>query len=69
MIRQQLPSVAAEDAAIAADSEEYISPAPRVSVQAFCETAETAAGTLDVRLEQIQALAVLVALLGAGAAK
>jgi pilus assembly protein CpaE len=44
MIReQQRSTAAAEEPVPAADAEEYISPAPRVSVQAFCETAETAA--------------------------
>ena len=33
----------ADEPVVASDTEEYISPAPRVSVQAFCETAETAA--------------------------
>jgi pilus assembly protein CpaE len=44
MIReQQRSAAAAEEPVPVADAEEYISPAPRVSVQAFCETAETAA--------------------------
>jgi pilus assembly protein CpaE len=44
MISQQKnQSVQPEEPGIAADAEEYISPAPRVSMQAFCETAETAA--------------------------
>jgi pilus assembly protein CpaE len=44
MIRDQHHSTgSADEPAVAGDAEEYISPAPRVSVQAFCETAETAA--------------------------
>lgn len=38
---QQQP--AAPDTLVAGDGDDYIAPAPRVSVQAFCETAETAA--------------------------
>ena len=40
-LRQQ--TVQADDASTGDAGEEYIAPAPRVSVQAFCETAETAA--------------------------
>jgi pilus assembly protein CpaE len=44
MIRNALQAVTAEpDAAEPASREEHIAPAPRVSVQAFCETVETAA--------------------------
>ena len=44
MIRQkQHSAVIDEQGAPTVDAEDYISPAPRVSVQAFCETAETAA--------------------------
>ena len=44
MMREQQHSTgSADDPVAASDAEEYISPAPRVSVQAFCETAETAA--------------------------
>jgi pilus assembly protein CpaE len=43
MREQQRPTGSADEPAVASDAEEYISPAPRVSVQAFCETAETAA--------------------------
>jgi pilus assembly protein CpaE len=44
MIRdQELSPVLADEPIAAGETEEYISPAPRVSVQAFCETAETAA--------------------------
>ncbi|MDC7785764.1 AAA family ATPase [Rhodoplanes sp. TEM] len=38
---QQQPT--APDTLVAGDGDDYIAPAPRVSVQAFCETAETAA--------------------------
>ena len=37
------PAAAEETAADIAGREEHIAPAPRVSVQAFCETVETAA--------------------------
>jgi pilus assembly protein CpaE len=44
MIKNALQAVTAEpDAAEPASREEHIAPAPRVSVQAFCETVETAA--------------------------
>lgn len=44
MIRTSLQTVALEPAASElAPREEHIAPAPRVSVQAFCETVETAA--------------------------
>jgi pilus assembly protein CpaE len=44
MIRTSLQTVAAEPApAEAAPRDEHIAPAPRVSIQAFCETVETAA--------------------------
>src|SRR4029079_19267080 len=44
MIRTSLQTVAAEPAPVElAPRDEHIAPAPRVSVQAFCETVETAA--------------------------
>jgi pilus assembly protein CpaE len=44
MMKEQQRSMGTADEPVgASDTEEYISPAPRVSVQAFCETAETAA--------------------------
>jgi pilus assembly protein CpaE len=43
MMRHQQTPKAEDPAAAPVDLEEYISPAPRVSVQAFCESAETAA--------------------------
>jgi pilus assembly protein CpaE len=43
MIKFQQQTPPAEDTPEGNVGEEYISPAPRVSVQAFCETAETAA--------------------------
>ena len=44
MIRNAFQAVTAEpDAVEPAPREEHIAPAPRVSVQAFCETVETAA--------------------------
>src|ERR1700676_5629133 len=42
MIRYQDKTGGAEEAAGAAIPDEFIAPAPRVSVQAFCETVETA---------------------------
>ena len=45
MIRQQAVRTAEPESlpAEAASADEHIAPAPRVSIQAFCETVETAA--------------------------
>jgi len=56
MIRYQ-DKAGSPDQTIAAGTEEFIAPAPRVSVQAFCETAETAsvvqAAAEDRRLSKV----------------
>ena len=57
MIRYQEKNGSADQPAAVANEDEFIAPAPRVSVQAFCETVETAsiiqAGAEDRRLAKV----------------
>ena len=47
MIRYQEKTAGTEQPVAGASPDEFIAPAPRVSVQAFCETAETASIVQD----------------------
>src|SRR5882757_6249884 len=57
MIRYQDKSGTPDQPAAVASQDDFIAPAPRVSVQAFCETVETAsiiqAGAEDRRLSKV----------------